>query len=77
MGGVSAATTWMVPPLSRVLTNTMMSAIDAVDGSSAGHESAIDVGAVRAPNDSEEPDHINVYDRRSRYLEVSFSSSWH
>jgi pimeloyl-ACP methyl ester carboxylesterase len=40
------------------------------------HESAMDVGAVRTPHDSEEPDHANGYDYRSRYREVGFSSSW-
>jgi hypothetical protein len=36
------------------------------------HESAIEVGAVRTSHDSEEPGHAHDYDRRSRYLEVSF-----
>src|SRR5262249_28282767 len=35
------------------------------------HESAIEVGAVRTSDDSEEPGHANDYDRWSRYREVS------
>src|SRR5215831_21046182 len=40
------------------------------------HESAIEVGAVKTSHDSEEPEHANDYDHRSRYREVSFSGSW-
>src|SRR5215831_911425 len=40
------------------------------------HESAIEVGAVSTSHDSEEPEHANNYDRRSRYREVSVSGSW-
>src|SRR5215468_922598 len=41
------------------------------------HESAIEVGAVRAPNDSEEPSHADDHDDWSRYREVGFSGSRH
>src|SRR5215468_8665818 len=41
------------------------------------HESAIDVGAVMTPYDSEEPGHANDYDRWSRYRQVGFSGSRH
>src|SRR5262249_28377396 len=40
------------------------------------HASAIDVGAVMTPYDSEEPGHANDYDRWPRYREVSVSGSW-
>src|SRR5215471_20630306 len=39
------------------------------------HESAIEVGAVKAPHDSEEPEHANNYDGWPRYREVSFPGS--
>src|SRR5271168_824034 len=37
--------------------------------------SALDLGAVRAPHDSEEPGHANDYHCRSRYREVGFPGS--
>src|SRR6266849_9143041 len=52
------------------------SGIDGVDGSSTGARAPW-MWVLLGAYDSEEPDHANDYDRRSRYREVSFSSSRH
>src|SRR6266446_6395623 len=52
-----------------------MSASDAVDGSSTGARAPW-MWVLLGAYDSEEPDHANHYDYRSRYREVGFSSPW-
>jgi hypothetical protein len=51
------------------------SALDAVDGSSTGARAPW-MWVLLGAYDSEEPDHANHYDYRSRYREVGFSSPW-
>jgi hypothetical protein len=41
------------------------------------HVRAMNVGAVKAPNDSEELGHAEDHDNRSRHREVGFPGSWH
>ena len=49
-----------------------MSVVDAVDGSSTRHVSAMNVGAVKRSHDSKEPSHASDYDNWSRHRKSVF-----